>query len=190
MLVAVRDQLRSVCGFTDFECDCHNDPQPHPTSGRRFIAVYPGECRGGPHSDSGIHEWIGINVGITMRFSGTPQDYISNELYLKALTGMETLQRQVQLAIHANYTVMAAANTIIATVNDIAYSAGPPVVPAFTTDKFITPLEWQYTTPVPDVKLGDWFFSDNENEISKKCGLFVDVRFSGAHRPQQLSKMR
>lgn len=183
MLTAVRDQLRTVCSFTDLECEARNDPQPLPTMGKRYIGVYPGECRGGPHSDQGIQEYIGVNVGITIRLSGTPSDRIGQDLYLKALVGMEALSRKVQLAVHRNYDVMGAANTIIGAAVDT-------ISPSFTSQKFITPLEWQYTTPVPEVKLGDWFLTDNENEIAKKHGLYVDIRFAGAHRPQQLLMMR
>jgi hypothetical protein len=191
MLIAVRNTLRSTCGFSDFECDVQNDPQPYPGSGRRTIAVYPGECRGGPHSDGGMHEYIGINVGITLRLSGTPVDAVTSDLYLKTLTGVEDLQRQIRNAIHRNYTLMGAANTIIAGRYDVTAdpTATPPVV-GFTSDKFITALEWMWSTPVPEIKLGDWFYSDNENEIARKHGLFADVRFANAHRPQRNELMR
>ncbi len=181
LLLAVRNQLRTECGFTDVECDAHDDPQPHPTAGKRFIAVYPGECHGGPHSDLGIQEYLGINVGITLRFSGTPQDFISNEIYLKSLRGMEALSRKVVLAVHRNYDVMNGANTIIAEVLDEEVA---------DIEGFITPLDWVWTTPVPEVKLGDWFWSDNENEIARKHGLFLNVSFANAHRPQHLATMK
>ncbi len=191
MLVAVRNELRTACNFSNAECDVQNDPMPYPTAGRRTIAVYPGDCRGGPHSDQGIHEWIGVNVGITFRMSGTPMDAITSELYLKALTGIEAISRKIMVAVHRNYTIMAAANTIIATASDIA--ADPdhdPPIEAFTTDKFIAPLEWRFTTPVPEVKTGDWFSTDNPDAINRKHGLFVNVQFADAHRPQQILKMR
>jgi hypothetical protein len=191
MLIAVRNQLRTACSFSNSECDVQNDPMPYPTAGRRVITVYPGECRGGPHSDQGIHEWIGINVGITLRLSGTPNDAITSEIFLKTLTGIEALSRKVMVAVHRNYAVMAAANAIIATANDVTADPDhvPPIV-AFTTDKFITALEWRFTTPVPEVKLGDWFSTDNPDAINRKHGLFVNIQFVDSHRPQQILKMR
>jgi hypothetical protein len=144
------------------------------------VAVCPGSYRGGPHSDNGIQEWYGVNVGITQRFNGTPTDRITQSVYLRELTGLEAVSRKVLLALHRNYAVMAAANAIIQTEAGVGA----------TIFGFITPLEWETITVPPDIKTGDWFWSSNENDLSRPCGLFVNVIFGNAHRPQHLDAMR
>jgi len=181
LLTAVRDRLRDneptdgrgTLGFTRFECDAHNDPQPHPTAGRRFVAVYPGSWSGGPHTDQGIQEYFGVDVGLTERFSGVPQDRVSEELYLKTLTGLEALANRIRRAIHRNYALVAATNLLLPE----------------GAEGFIQPLEFTDVTARPEVKLGDWFWATDPKAMTQQCGLFINIRFGRAHRPQHVETM-
>lgn len=172
ILQAVRDQLKTSLDLQDHECQVHDDPQPHPDVGKRFFAVYPGSCGPGSEQiDYGLSESLGVNVGLTVRLSGVPQDRVTEEIFLQALRGIEPLSRKIVAAIHMNYEVMSRANDLIS-----------------GEDKFFHPLTWAFTTMPPEVKLGEWFWS-GESNISRKSGVFVNIAFVGAERIQKFANM-
>ena len=178
LLLATRDRLRRQLSLAPSECEAYDDPQPPPTAGRRFLAVYPGPYGDGGHGDMSIFERIGVNVGITLRFSAVPKDRLASSVFLDALGGIEPLARAVMLACHRNYDLMQAANVIIA--DDLGLAVGDS-----TIQPFVEPLVWSGTGAKPEVKFGDWFWA-TDAAAAQKSALFVPVTFIGAKRPQTL----
>lgn len=179
LLQATRDTLRITLRLPDNQCKVSQDAQPDPTIGRLFCSVFPSDWRpGGPEVMMGIDESYGVTVGLTFMASHIPVDR-TEDLYLNVLWGMEATARQVMVAIHQEWDVIALANQII---TDRAQALGnlEPV------NKFVEPLRWLATDTVPQPKYGDWIFS---KETDKVCAYLLNVYFGQARRLQSTANM-
>lgn len=164
---AVRNHLRTQLSLDNGECDVEQSAQPPPFIGKRFVSVHPTYWRPAGNFDDGLHEIIGLDCTLTFAAAQFPQDRIGGELFLKALTGMEKLARDIVLQIDRSYTVMAAANALI--------TSG--------TDKFQVPLFWEGTDGTPAEQDGTWIFAAPET-----CAFLVlGVHFGRAERHQTIS---
>jgi hypothetical protein len=157
----------------DLECDVQPDGQPPPTFGERYLAVHPtGWGPGDTRIDYGLDEVYRVTVTITMRAPKAPRDRLAGEVFLKALTGMEKLARDVVKYLHQNHDVVNVANADIA-----------------GTDKLMQPLFWDGTDVPPRQEGGEWVWSDSPDPKRPIAALVLPVHFREARRMQSYGNM-
>jgi hypothetical protein len=116
LLTAVRNQLRTVCSFSNQECQIEPDEMAPGITGHRFIAVMPNGWRRGDtaeSSGSARDKIYSVQVTLIMRVTHLARDRQNDNLFLKAATGMEELLDSISAAIDWQYAVIDAANTIV-----------------------------------------------------------------------------
>lgn len=173
ILLAVRNAIRAGVPLPDRECNCEPDGQPHPLfGGLRYVAVHGAGWENGDPVDYALSERFSVDCTITYRLT-MPNDLVMENLFIKTLTGMEALARQITALIHKSYPVMNAANTLLGT----------------GVEGFYHPLQWDRTDAQPQVKGGEWLFSDNPTEISRPAALVLTVHFTNALRIQHYANM-
>ncbi|HUT88741.1 MAG TPA: hypothetical protein VMY37_04550 [Thermoguttaceae bacterium] len=173
LLTAVRNQVRNQLKLEKLECGCQLDGHPPPSFGGRYVAVHPtGWGPGDSQIDHGLDEVYRVTCTITMRTPVVPKDRMMDELFLKALSGMETLAREIIAHVHQNYTVMNEANSLIA-----------------GDDKLIQPLFWDGCDVPPRPETGAWVWSDSAKDIGHLAALVLPVRFREARRVQDYENM-
>ena len=177
MCLAVLDKIRSALSLTtgvagQLTSDVTFDGQPPPGCGEWFYAVYAGEWRG-QSGDADLEEIVGVNVTVTRRSAFAPNDRQGSDVWAKAASGLEVQLRKVILAIHHQYDVMNAANTIITA--------------SFTG--FVEPLLF-INGGKPEPKGLDWF-SAEQVEAGKfaNAGIAQTLTFGKAKRLQDLVGM-
>lgn len=131
LLIAVRDRIRTICGYSAAECDVQPDEYATFELGYSYVSVMPGELSaGGRHDSSGgvIDEMYSVDVLVIQRAAAVPSDR-RNSLYLTNLSGIAERCRAIRSAVDFSYEVTTAADTLITE----------------SAEKFVTPLRWIYT---------------------------------------------
>ena len=167
LALAVRNRIRSVCSYADELCQVEIDEMAPATAGNKFVAVVPaGWSIGSVHNtSSGVNDLVySIDVCVMIRISNTARDRRYNP-YLANSTALATECDNIYNAIDWNYTLMAAANTLISTE-----------FPA-ETQGFIEPLRFAGAGR-PRIISGEEFGDVN----NKASGLVRVLSFGGARR--------
>lgn len=175
LLLACESHLRDTLHLPTREVSAHEDGQPHPDMGRRFIAIHGKTWQSAGPSEGYIDETYTVGITITYRLPQIPPDRQFEYVWAKAVKGMEALMRDITAAIHQSYTLLGVANTKAAT-------AEGKLVTDPTFYKFIEPLEWSGGDATPRTETGDWVFSDNPEEANKEAAMVAELEFSGCRR--------
>jgi hypothetical protein len=110
--LAVRDRIRASLALGADSCRCVADPEGRPPNfaGALFVAVHPGPWRGG--DIEGSEEEFGALVTATLRAAFAPAEAQAEEIWLRALDGLDAVCRRICRAV----------------VSDVFDAANPPVL--------------------------------------------------------------
>ena len=171
LLTAVRNQLRTVCGFSDAECQVEPDEMAPSVAGNRFVAVLPnGWRRGDTSNDSGgLRDKIySVQVVLILRTTAIARDRQNDSIFLEASKGLEKVLEDISAAIDWKYEVLNAANNIISTAGGSNASRG-----------FIEPLRESAIDPKPRY-VNSGVFAAMPGKTS--AALARTITFDGARR--------
>lgn len=175
LLTASRDRLRANLNLIDEECRVQPGPEPPPTMGDRFVAVYGTRhepISGEEDLHQGIAEEFGIACGVTYRVSAISFDRLGEELYIKTTSGLENICRDITAQLHQSINLITAANLLISGTNKI--------------EEY---LRWEGTDAIPDLKDAAWFQGTSDAIPDRIVGLFMEVRLGQARRRQTLANI-
>lgn len=171
LLVAVRDQIREICGYKPHECNIEYDEVPPAIAGEVYVVVMPGGWQPGENNAKGggvLDEIYSVDVSVIMRATRIPRDK-TRDLYLDLLDGLNVRVKAIRAAVHFNLEVMAAAN------ENLEDSSALP---------FIETLKFSGMDRRPRL-VGAEVFGDKPGE--RRAGLARTINFSGARRIQYSS---
>lgn len=168
LLNAVRDRIRSVLSYTNFECDVQPDGAPDPVSGQVYVSVHAGAIRNDDMES--MDEYYEVLVTLTMKVGYLPVDAFGPQVITKATTGLYARAAAIRKTCHMDYTAMTAANTAL----------------GGSVNGFVEPLSYRGMGR-PEVKGPAWFSAEDEND--PPAGLALEIRFDGARRKQTLESM-
>ena len=171
LLVAARDRIRSELGIDGRECGIEIGPRPPQLFGRRYCTVYGAGWTPDPAGElmHGIMEVYAIGCTWTFMVEA-PDDRIPEEGYIKEVTSIEAYSRKVIVALHQNWDIINAANTVIG------------------THKIIEPLRWLGTDAVPTLRDAEWINSPAKHTAALRP-ITMETRFGGAMRSQTLTSL-
>ena len=170
LLLAVRDKIRSECGYADKECAIELDEMAPATVGQVYIAVTPGGCRTGPRQMTcgGVHDLIwSANAIVIKRIRNVPRDRLRDTF----LENIESLDEEIDKIIEAvdwQYDVINAATASLA---ENGLEPG-----------FVEPLKFIGLDDKPRLANPDLFAGATQNAGSVPCGMVRAIRFGGARR--------
>jgi len=170
LLIAVQDHLRSELVLNSSQCRVMPDEKAIPTAGEEFISIYgaawsPGDA----DMDYGIDEYYDVDCTITHRIRYVPQDRWGSDVYVQATRGLEVRARQVIGALHKSYKVVALANAMIN-----------------TKDEIFEPLRWAGVSANPHLVSNDHYNGPIE-ENDGPVGMAMTVSFKDARRIQTIA---
>lgn len=176
LLQAARDTLRSEISLQPIECDVRPGPQPPPVFGQRYVALYATRWVNlTPTMTAGVDEGYSIAATVTLRTGSIPIDRLGGDLYIRALTGIEALCRQVMVAVHMNYDLMNLANSFLPDASN----------------KLEQPLFWESCDAEPELRDESWVWAKpQDGQAPTTCALTMEVRFGDARRTQSFENMR
>lgn len=178
-MLAIRDHLQNIFGVDRNSCDVGFDGQPKPVAGELYIAVYPGTWQG-DHGAHDLDEYFGVNVTVSRRLGAVPMDRWGSDILDKALDGLEAVCRQINQAIHKNYTLMQIANSVY-----LGNVSAPPSPFAI----FSEVLSFN-SAGNPELKGPDWFSApDLASEFEQTwaySGVAQTLAYVRARRTQQI----
>jgi len=168
LLVAVRDNLRELCGYTPAQCEIEIDEEAPPTSGDLVVLVMPGGWTFGSAAEGGdvLDELYGVKVMVAMRLKAVPQDR-QRQMLIDTMFGLEKHTRQIIAKTHMSYRVQQKANENIVD--------GP--------EGFVEPLRFAGMEPKPRPLGADFFKAVQGSEY----GIGRTVLFHQARRIQTQS---
>jgi len=170
LLLAVRNKIRSECGYTEKECAIELDEMAPATVGQVYVAVTPGGCRPGrvQMTCGGVHDltW-NVNAFIVRRIRNVPRDRL-RDTFLENLDSLDEELDKIIEAIDWQYDVMNAATASLA-----AEGLEPG---------FIEPLKFLGLDDKPRMANPDLFAGAQQNAGSVPCGMVRAMRFGGARR--------
>ena len=171
-MLSVRDHLRIQMDLEDEECHVMPGPEPMPSCGQKFIAVYGHSWNASPddfNASEALVEWYGFTCAVSFRSSYVPFDRFGEELYVKALTGIEDFCREIMGNLHLNQSILNATNALINSEQN-----------PFHRDGMLEQPRWASTDANPMLVGGDWFSASPDD----MAGLVMEVRFEQATRYQ------
>lgn len=154
----------------------------YPYAGQWFISVYGIEWRPGssPDQDLGLDEVYGMACLVTARSPSTALDRQGDELYIKAVLGMESVIRTINAAIHKNTA------TLLTSVNEALEAEAENLGREY--DPVVEPFRWAGADPFPRVVDSRHFVPD-ETRVTPNAGLVMETRFRGARRLSAFNRM-
>lgn len=171
LLTEVRDYLRSQIEYLGEEhktCFVSKGGQPFASSGELFVGVHSLDwANANPGAQRTHTEEFTIGVTITRRSTYSPADRQSDEVWLKNLTGIDKIARDVTA------TIIAGRQTIHANANANSL---------ITKDPFVEVLVWQGNDPEPREVGPDWFWVFDAEPGRTPVGLVTTCRFGQATR--------
>ena len=167
LLSATASQLQTVLKLGIEECDVTEGGQPPASAGERFVAVSEGEWQS--NSYESLDEYYGVTVTVSVRTERVPWDRRGQLMTtLDDKAGIMRLGEAVRAAVHSNYDLMNAANTLL----------GPDV------NGFIEPLRLGGPGRLRPVQ-ASWFQADAPTDGgTDACGLVLMIPFRQARRIQ------
>lgn len=169
LLQANRDLIRSQLNYTAAQCEVMPDGQPPPMAGEEFVAVHPDDWTNTDDNPLSLDEIFGICVTLTFRVGYLPVDRTGSKGMLPLVSGWYARAGQVRALLHANYTAINNANTLIGA----------------TENGFIEPLSFR-SGSVPQARGPDWFWSEDDRDPA--AGYTIELRFGGARRKQVIEE--
>lgn len=171
--LACRDVLQNLFNLDADSCQVQFDGQPQPNCGEQFISVHGGSWTG-ISGDHDLDERFSVLVTVTRRLGEVPTDRTGIALLDLANTGLEATCREIVGAIHFQYAVMNAANSV--------YIADPFA-------KFEEPLLF-VDGGHSDPKGPEWFNAENfvsaTGQKWANAGVAQTLTFGQARRTQQI----
>lgn len=175
LLQAVRDHLRTTCGFASAECEIEHDEIAPAEVGKLYVAVMPNGWTDGPLNNSSggiIDEIYSVAVSVIARLPGTPRDR-QRETFLDGLRGINTYIRQIRAAVHKSTALTATANSLM--------------IAAGATVGLTEMLKFSSVDPKPRVVDSEMFAA---RAGEKRAGMVRTVYFSGARWIQHAATMK
>lgn len=178
LLTAVRDRIRSVCAYTERDCELTFDGQPHPRCGKVFVAIHKGRRNASNKGTNrtALDQEHEVHVTVTMRVN-EPFDRLGTDLLLKASDGMQERVDAIVAAVHRDaydYVVSGVANTALGDAGGGAAPIGFRIGLAYVDDG-------------PErIEGGRWFHADPQ---ANEAGIVTVIRFGGARRIQHFDAM-
>jgi hypothetical protein len=170
LLLAVRNRIRSECGYTEKECAIELDEMAPATVGNVYVAVVPGGCRPGKvqMTSGGVHDLVwNVNAFIVRRIRNVPRDRL-RDTFLENLDSLDEEIDKIIEAIDWQYDVINAATTSLE-------AAG-------LTPGFIEPLKFIGLDDKPRMANPEIFAGATQQAGSVPCGMVRAMRFGGARR--------
>ena len=170
LLLAVRDMIRSKCGYKETECAIELDEMAPATVGQLYVAVTPGGCRLGQRhmTCGGVHDLVwNVNAIVIKRIRNVPRDRLRDTF----LENIGSLDEEIDVIIEAvdwQYDVINAATASLA---EEGLEPG-----------FIEPLKFTGLDDKPRLANPDLFAGAQQHGGSVPCGMVRAIRFGGARR--------
>ena len=163
LLLATRDRIREVCGYSPAECDTDFDEFAPPDTGEVYVCVMPSEWTAGPYQDSGnVHDQtIGVRVAVVQRAASKPADRFRN-LFMTNLSNINKRCREIVDAVDFSYEV----TTLAAKYDE-------------DSAQWHHPLQWQGTA-APQTVAAEFFKAATYGGASHAGGLMRVISFGGA----------
>jgi len=171
ILPVVERELRNKLNLTTEQLSARFNHKPPPITGDFFLSVYGSEIAAGqPDLNTGIDINYGLGMTITQRISYNPYDMLDMELYLKDVSGMETMLYKACAYLHQNFDLLGYLNDAISLRNASA--------PAY-----IEPFRFRYMDSTPTIVTERWFEPDFSLEQSARnptqdypyCGMIMEA---------------
>lgn len=167
LLIAVRDRLRSVCKYSDQQCDIEFDELTPGTVGETYVIVSTGGFRPGKHQNTSgtVRDYVyGVNVTPIKRIRHVPRDRF-RDVFLNNLSGLAAEIEKITDAIDWSYGLITAANTELTKLGD-------------TAQGFIEPLKFASVEQKPRLISPDVFAATGQ----QAAGMGRTIYFFGARR--------
>jgi hypothetical protein len=167
LLLAVRDRLRTVCGYTEQQCQIEYDEQAPAVTGDTYIIVMTGGWSPGPRhrTSGGVNDLLyAIDIGVVKRVTSVPRDRLRN-VFFRNISALTEEVDKIYEAIDFDYALLDAANTLIVEETE-------------STHGFIEPLKFTSMDRRPRLVPGELFAATT----SEAAGLMRVISFGGARR--------
>ncbi len=179
LLVAVRDAIRAIDGWTSENCQIEFDDFVPPTAGNRFCAVLPRGFTPGPsHKPSGgVKDYLlGVEVWVVKRTTAKPASK-RRDLYLDEATGLNSLVTPILNGVDFIYSVSREAARQALLLE--GYEEDDITDTLLIERGFTHPLVFQGLSPRPEVVNGDQFFAQS---TEPRAGIARRIFLGGARR--------
>jgi hypothetical protein len=167
LLLAARDQLRSVGGYKEHECDIELDDMAPAIVGETYVLVTTGGITPGKYQNTAgtVADLLyAVDVTVVKRAKHVPRDRQRN-VFLDNLSGFDAEFAKVFSALDWSYAVNAAANELL-------------LQEAAVEERFVEPLRFASMDRKPRPANPD-FFAASGNQAA---GLMRTISFGGARR--------
>lgn len=106
LLLATRDRIREVCGYSPEECEVDYDEYAPPTTGEVYVCVSSGDWSAGPLQGSGnvLDQIFSVRVTVLQRAASKPADRFRN-LYYTNINNINRRCREIVSAVDFRYEV-------------------------------------------------------------------------------------
>lgn len=166
LIQATVTHLRATLSLPAEQCDAAPGGRPPAMAGERFVAVSEGEWQS--NSYESLDEYYGVEVTISARTEVFPWDRRGELLTsLAAKSGVPRLGEWVRAAVHSNYDLMNAANSLIGS----------------NANGFMEPLRLSGPGRLRPVQ-PDWFQAETKSASPEGVGIVLVVPFQRARRIQ------
>ncbi len=129
LLLAVRNQLRSACGYAETACEVEFDELAPGTVGETYVIVQPGGFRRGPHQDKSgtVRDYVyAVGVTVVRRVRHVPRDRY-RDVFLSNLASLDAELESIAAAVDWQYSVTTAANALLVEGGDAAQGFNHPL---------------------------------------------------------------
>lgn len=167
LCVAGRNRLRAALRLDDSTCRVTPDGKPPAFTGQLFAAVVPGQTVKAGDTDGGLDEYCSLTVVLTARAAYAPQDRQGEEVWLKAVEGLEASAEKARAYLHMSYALLDEANALI--------GAGH--------NGFIEPLQFR-SLSAPRLVYADWFGAESRHKSGAASGVVCELSLDRARRIQ------
>ncbi len=167
LLLATRNRLISVAGYTSRQCAIEADDDAPATTGDLYVIVGPQGYRPGPRNGSSgfVSDLVfSIGVFVALRITAVPRDRHEMPYVL----GTQTINKEIEKVLACvdwQWGLTSAANTLLTAETGTTYG-------------FMHPLVFESVDAKPRILPGEFFGASNE----AAAGMGRLVRFGGARR--------
>ena len=167
LLLATQNRLRTICGYTDPQCQIEYDEQAPAVTGDTYVIVMTGGWSPGPRHRTcgGVNDLLyAIDVGVVKRVSSVPRDRLRN-VFFRNLSGLTEEIDKIYEAIDFEYDLINAASALITAETE-------------STEGFVEALKFTGMDRRPRIVPGELFGAPN----NEAAGLMRVINFGGARR--------
>ena len=173
LLLAVRNRLRSECGYKEQECEVELDEMAPATVGNIYVAVMPGGAQTGRNqmTSGGVHDLVwSVSVLLVKRIRNVPRDRLRS-VFIEKLDALDEDIDKIIEALDWQYAVINAANASMVAEELTGSSEG-----------FTEPLRFTALDNRPRLANPDLFAGAQGRGGSSACGMARTIHFGGARR--------